>query len=246
MKRKDKYFNITRTNFDVLALEPYLWNNADNVEVDAYSGVTAFYDLAGNGNYLTQSTSTDRPMIVTGITGLDSSIKGVKFDGVNDDMDSSILGLDSETEFEVWMVYKRNGNTDTWQIGGSNGVRVFLWGGGYERGRFRYTSGSYATLQIGTGTDNFRLSRYKITNNGIDSPTFENGINTGSYYSRTVGGGFYNDLSGSFRFGHSGSVGGGGHFAGWLFELIIFKKHLTDREADHLSERYINRKYNIW
>ena len=138
MGRKDKYFTIEAQNYDVLALSPYLWNNADNVELHTGDTVSEFYDLAGNGNVLFKTTHSDRPILVTGVTGMDASIKGIKFDGVDDWVNSSNLGFQNETEYEVWIIDKRNGLSDVWGIGSANALRVFNWGSGYERGRFRY------------------------------------------------------------------------------------------------------------
>jgi hypothetical protein len=231
--------------FDPATLSPYLWNNAENVTKDGSGFISAFDDLAGNGNYLQQPTASLQPQQVSSIAGLDPSIIGAKFDGIDDLVESlSALGLNAENEWDLYTLAKFNtAEAQLFNIGGSSGGR---WYKQSDRNKSRIQQGdsSFATYVLDfENSPKYQLTRDRITHDGVTNQ-MNHRVNMKIELTTDIPLGFFNNFTGKMEFGCA-SPTVPQQFDGWFFEMLIFKRHLTTVEENNLYCNYFQRKYGV-
>lgn len=237
-------FYYGETVLDPIALKPYLWNRADAVSVDGSNRVSAFDDLAGNGNYLNQGTADNQAVLTNSFNNLNNR-PTVKFDGVTNNYTSvSDCLLNSEPEWEIYIIHDFVTPTvDFGDIGSTTGVRFFFTN---KQARFRIkeSSGTFRTTNPSAGVGNITQFRFK------NVPTIENSsmrtrVDLGTEVNSSIQAGGIDNANGTLRFGHSSvqSV----PYDGYLAEIILFKRWLSPRESKHIyhyfGQRY--KKFNV-
>ena len=237
--------------FDPLTLNPYLWCRAEDATVDGSGFISAFDDLAGNGNYLQQATPGLQPQQVSGIPGVAPGVIGAKFDGAGDVVTSfAALGLEAQDFWEIYVVSKYNtAEANEFSIGGNNGGRWYKQSN-RAKVRTRDGLGDYEINVLDPVNSPtyalHRTTKVDLTNEPIpiDLRGYEHRTNYGAVNSVEVMEGFFNDFQGSLEYGQHNVVAS--QFDGWLMDIMLFKRRLTPTEENNLISCYFNRKYNIW
>lgn len=222
-----------------LILEPYIWHRADSVTKDGSDYVSAFDDLAGNGNYLAQATSGSQPQYIASVATLNNQ-PAVKFDGINDQMTTiSTLNMQNENEFSIYIVTKLvTGTVDGFRLGSSTGIRYF-WTNSQFRFRLRRDDLTYATYSPSNVGNIMRTVVLGDDGDGVSDVVKTRG-NMNAETTTTIASGGINTYASTFTIGDATvqSIWFDGYFA----ELLIFKRQLYDTEDAKLMQ-YLNNRY---
>lgn len=222
-----------------LLLEPYIWHRADSVTKDGSDYVSAFDDLAGNGNYLIQPTSGSQPQYITSVESLNNQ-PAVKFDGINDEMTTiSTLNMQTEKAFSIYIVTKLVTTTvDGFRLGTSTGIRYF-WTNDQTRFRLRRNDLTYNTYSPSTVGNIIRTVVLGDDGDGVSDLVKIRSNMTEEINTTIDSGGIYTYAS-TFTIGTADVQNI--WFDGYIAELFIFKRQLYDTEDKKLMQ-YLNNRY---
>lgn len=204
------------------------------------SPVTAWNDLSGAGNHLSQSTSAVQPKYRTNV------INGkpvVTFDGVNDYLRNTTFGaLNAKTGATAFVVFKTD-NTSANHIALCDSARnvqaqvyagsVYAYATAGNSGRFASSSLSFAiwnSVYDGTQSDN--ASRLRLYYNGVQraltfSGTVPSVLGSGAGYE--VGRPYGSNLA---------------YWDGDIAEVVVYARALSDTERQQVTS-YLGGKYGI-
>jgi len=230
--------------FDPLTLSPYLWNNAANVTKDGSDFISSFNDLAGNGNYLTQATPSLQPQQVTNIPGIASNIIGAKFDGTDDQVTSALsLGLNAEDEWSIYTLSMFDSpEAGEFSIGGTNGGRWYRQGD-KDKVRTRVGTGAFVNYTSDElPRPLYGSVRTNVIHNGVDNQ-YKHRHSHEPEETVNVPDGFFTNFAGLITYGAYTNTPVSQSFDGWLIEIMIFKRLLTNIEEDNLYFNYFQRMY---
>ncbi len=224
--------------FDPLTLSPYMWNRADSVTKDASDYISAFDDLAGNGNFLRQTVANEQPQQQISVPGFPADIPGAKFDGIDDDVFSTNVLLSAQTKWEIYTVWRTDlDTTDLWRINASNQWRAYRQAN-QQKARIRNGVGSFANYVLSNAvTPGNLVLRDAITNDGItDGVSHRDNLDTEKFVPVA---GFFSNFGGNMDIGNTGAVGT--RFDGWFMEMLLFHRHLTPDERNNLNSYFSSR-----
>lgn len=215
-----------------------MWFDANELNLSDGSQVFQFDDISGNGNHLTQTNSSRRPVFTQiGLNGLPV----VTFDGVNDFLTrGATAGLEG-TNFSYFIVFQR-----------TVGLNQSLIDVGYSASTSKWTTYSL-------GSNNRLVSLHRSPSNKVvfhvdnGSPTFVSTHITSTNFRQYRQGILQQNLNTSYTaaVGHNLIRVGAYNFNltsyflnGFIAEIIIYNSSLNNLERV-LVENYLGAKYNM-
>jgi hypothetical protein len=213
--------------------------------------VGAWLDKSGNGRHFIQSSGTNKPTLKTSII---NSKSVVRFDGVNDYIDST--GLSSTpANLHLFMVVKSDPNSAyrrpfTWQS--QTGTAWPLYATPMYSGGVNFDARSANGQELDSGV--FRVSTDISAFYGYEF-TFEDSGKQGEIYkSKTLLGTTSNTsqdtLAGSNKFSRLGSGGvlntpSSGYWSGDIAEIVIFDRLISGADLTSLQD-YLTTKWGTY
>jgi hypothetical protein len=217
------------------SLSPYFSCRADSVTVDGGNFISAFDDLAGNGNYFYQNTGTKQPLKTTSSNLNNKEV--AYFDGIDDSLNSQLLwGNQNQTTVNIYAVIDSDTSTEDIMVM-PNFHRTYIQGGVIKvRIQAADLSFSTYTFQGGVMTGIIRF-RYEL---GGTDEYLHVSYNGSAEITATITGGF-SSLVGSVTYGENQLIK---QYAGGLAEFVGF--HGSFSEADNtLMMNYLNSRYGL-
>ena len=245
------------TLVDIIGIDPtlndiaptglQLWLRADLIPGSNGSSVSQWLDPSGNGNNVSQGTSSNQPTLITGTLNGKSV---VRFNGSTKFMSGSASSNLNPSTISVIALYRLSGTSSNARLisqpfyAPSTISSVASWGlfantTALDPGFDQVVSGSYIPLSSTAATL-------------INTPCLAEGIFDGATSRVYLGGTLTNSYSIAGALNYSGSAPnfylGRDNFGDWLngdiAEIFVYNRALSDPERNDI-EAYLAQKYNL-
>lgn len=217
------------------SLSPYFSCRADSVTVDGGNLISAFDDLAGNGNYFYQDVGTQQPLQTTSSNLNNKEV--AYFDGTDDTLKSWLnWGNQSQTTVNIYAVIDSDTSTDDLMVLPATD-RVYIQVGVLKI-RIRAADLSYTTYSFQTGVMT-GIIRFRYELGGADEYIHVS-YNGSAEITATITGGFHS-VTGRVTYGANQLAG---QYSGGLAEFVGF--HGAFSAGDNtLMMDYLNSRYGL-
>lgn len=215
-----------------------MWFDVNSMLLANGSAIAQMDDISGNGNHLTQSSSSRRPIYTTStLNGLPVMV----FDGVNDYLTrGATTGLDG-TQLTWFMVYQRAANQSQSLINAGYTSEISKWG-------------SYANIGSNSLISIHRLPAKSVSlSDPGGSPTFFSSHITATNFRTYKQGTLAQNLNTAYTAGVGHNLIRVGAYNynltnyflnGYIAEIIVYSTILSDFQRI-MVENYLGAKYNL-
>jgi hypothetical protein len=223
------------------------WYDETTHDLDISDRLQTWNDNSGNNHPFSQTTSSERPSIITG--GLNGK-PVVDFDGVDHFLESGFEDASSFFNsglYYAWVVFKAD-TVDTSSVNGYQNDGIWSDEGGYVAA-FAESGGPNAGAYVYDGANNTALSSYTIGDWAILGTRLDGGL-LGSKLNgdteQTAASGFIQDLSYILRMGKNYDEAWGEvyYFDGQIAEVIFTNTSISSVDIERI-EGYLAHKWGL-